>query len=287
MKKSLFILTIVILTVLSSCARIHEDAGSSGEATKNKETEMKNTSESIKETKYGVMNVDYFIWDNVKEMLEETEKINTTVLSGKVTGISFQVLDKKTGKVPTKEEKEKYELEYGHNLDNYDIYELITLYDIDVDATYKGEKAESAKIKMMGGLKDFKEEEQLAELKKYEMDYIVYQEPSYKMDIGETYLFVLGNFDGSIPTPKNPMQCIYNLKNPFEKSFIGQIEENPEDLYSMNKTKYGRTLISAMDIIKVCGEDKWGAFWTQWQKDNPVWESRINKSAVDKALANQ
>ncbi|MCL1851517.1 MAG: hypothetical protein FWF88_00590 [Peptococcaceae bacterium] len=42
---------------------------------------------------------------------------------------------------------------------------------------------------------------------------------------------------------------------------------------------------SAKDVISTFGQDKWDAFWTQWQKDNPDWETWLDKAAVEDALA--
>ncbi len=61
-----------------------------------------------------------------------------------------------------------------------------------------------------------------------------------KIEIDETYLFVLYQYEDKMPTLLNPEQGIYKLDNPLEK-----------DVYSY---------VSPKEIISYFGEEQWEAF---------------------------
>jgi len=278
--KKLLILAFALIFVLSSCAS--ESNTNSGDTTNPGETT------DSQEIRYGSIEASWLRWESPRELVE-SEYIDI-VLIGRVSDISFQVVDMRTGLTPMPDTKEKYDAEYGFDVEAWRIYSLRTVYDLDVITTYKGEGDKVTQIRMSGGIKDFCVEEQLSLLKEYGIEHIVVLEDAPEIKIGDTYLFVLHILharEGLLPTPMNMNQCIYNLRNPFEKNLINKyyISGDPESYYSKSADDYGNPIFSAMDVISVFGEDKWDAFWTQWQKDNPDWETRLNKAEVEKALA--
>ena len=115
------------------------------------------------------------------------------------------------------------------------VFELVTVYDLDVLTTYKGEGDKVTQIRMMGGLRDYRVEEQLSVMKEYGLEYITVARGAPEIKIGETYLFILSQIETTLPTPMNLHQCIYNLRDPFEKNLYHKedfINYNPADYYS-------------------------------------------------------
>jgi len=200
------------------------------------------------------------------------------ILIGKVTGISFRVED-----FSTKEQREE-----NPERDNS---ELQTYYTIDVITVYKGTAPASTRIRSLGGVKDYHVEEQYAVMEKAGFSkrivdgkpaiYIVANNPEIR--VGETYLFAVypDPFVDQCYATIGKAQSAYSLSNPFaKKGNKERLDDDPAE-YSKQIENY----ISAYEIIRTFGQDKWDSFWTWWQKENPGWESRIDKKAVDKALA--
>ena len=283
MKKILFILAIVVLFALSSCAS--ENNANPEVTTTPIETASHEETEYTGEVQYGSIHVDSFFWNSAQELVSDED--TDYVLIGKVTDISFQVMDKRTGLTPAPGAKEKYDIYYGEVAEPRWVFELVTIYDLDVLTTYKGEGDKVAQIRMMGGLRDYRVEEQLSVMKEYDLDYIPILSDAPEIKIGETYLFVLYQYDTCLPAPMSMHQGIYNLRDPFEKNTVNRsyLRDDPADYYSKSTDEYGNPIYSAKDVISVFGRDKWKEFWTQWQKDNPDWETRLDKKAVKRALA--
>jgi len=254
MKNSLCLLSTLVFVLLSACGINAKE-----------------------EVKYSIMNASWPVYEDAQELVENAK----LVFVGKVKKISFQVLDRTTVQPPTDKTEDTDRKFY-------------TMYDVDIDFIYKGKAPSPAQVRMMGGIRDYRVEEQLALMKKersindlFDGTYhISVWEEMPKFIIGETYLFVLHQYMDNSPTIMNLSQSIFLLENPFEKQDIQgrQIEENPEEYYDKNELN-GGPILSARDIVLTFGQDKWDSFWTWWQKENPGWESRIDKKAVDKVLA--
>jgi hypothetical protein len=212
---------------------------------------------------------------NVQELIETAD----LVVMGEVTGISFKVLDATTAFAPTEETKDTHRW-------------LHTIYDVRVITTYKGRAADNLQIRVMGGAKDIYVEEQLKLIKEMrawpeilEWPDEIRVEPNLPpLVTGEAYLFTLADYEAEGPTNIHPRQTIHSLNNPFEKQHHIHDNYRSSAFYSQNENDYGHPLISAYDIISEFGDEAWDAFWTKWQKDNPDWEERIDKSAVEKVL---
>jgi len=44
-------------------------------------------------------------------------------------------------------------------------------------------------------------------------------------------------------------------------------------------------MILAKDVISYFGEEDWKEFWTQWQKDNPDWDTWLDRDMAEQELA--
>ena len=184
--------------------------------------------------------------------MDDDRPSKTEIFTGKVTGISFQVLDIVTALPPADRTEDR---------DRY----LYTVYHIDIIASYKGDLRGSTQARTRGGLEDYRVEEQLRVIKEmnaWPNDGIPIQEGLPDIQIGEIYLFVTGQYETGAPALINLSQSVYNLRNPFEKHYASPGDE-----------EYA---ITAKDIISTFGQDKWDDFWTEWKSDNPDWESWID-----------
>ena len=259
-KKTALILVIILAFLLTSCA-----PNTNPDLTAD-QPEVTNA-----EARYSTMNACWSSYADAEKLVESAD----IVIAGIITDISFQVLDAKTALPP--DEKTREENRWLH-----------TIYDIDVITNYKGDMPNPAQIRIEGGVRDYRTEEQLAlikEMNAWPNDSIpTYGSEMPEIKIGETYLFALCTFDTGLPTNLIPQQSIYNLQDPFQKHTLDGRDVDTKYI-SSRTNQYGSPIISAKDVISVFGQDKWDAFWAQWQKDNPGWESRLDKAAVEKALA--
>ena len=141
-------------------------------------------------------------------------------------------------------------------------------------------------MKVVGGVKDYRIEEQLAVVKKmnaFPSGGIVILESMPNIVKGETYLFALGQGKTEIYLNMTPQQSIFSLNDPFKRQGFNE-HTNSSRYYSETVDEYGSPLISAKDVISVFGKDKWEAFWNDWQKQNPDWETWLDREAVERAL---
>lgn len=221
MKKLPYVLLILTMLMLSACGQ---------------NAQIENNTE----TQYIKMNALYRSYSNAQELVEDAD----AVFVGKVTKISFQVLDKATALLPTEETSD-------------DNLALHTIYDIDIEVSYKGDSS-IKQIRQIGGIKDFRTEEQVSILKNanaWKGGILLLEEMTKNIEIGQTYLFAVAQFETGLPTLYNPVQSFYNMHNPFEK--------HPN--------------MTAKSIISAFGQDKWDTYWNQWKVDNPNWESWIDQ----------
>lgn len=218
MKIKLVLLVVAVL-ILASC--------SAGQNPSNKNALVADTgmngSSLAYEVDYNTMSADWPIYKDVTELTEAADAI----LLGKVTGISFQVLDDRTARPPSDETEE-----WNRSLN--------TIYDIDVITSYKGDSLKNIKVRMLGGQKAVFVEEQLAALGEDAENGIPILEGMPEIKIGETYLFVLYQYKDTMPTLVNVGQGAYEIHDPLAK-----------DQYSF---------VSPKDIISYFGQDKWDEF---------------------------
>lgn len=177
----------------------------------------------INEITYSRIKADWHIYQDAQELVEAS----VLVVLGKVTGISFQVLDQRTALLPTEKTEEW----------NRSLY---TMYDIDIITMYKGSPIKSTQVRMIGGLKDSYLEEQVAVLGKDIEKGIPLMEDMPEIKIGETYLFALYQYEDTAPTLLNLEQSVFDLH-----------ELDKKDRFSF---------ISVKDVISYFGKDKWEEF---------------------------
>lgn len=144
---------------------------------------------------YEKISPDWPMYKSVDELIEVCDE----VVLGRVTNISFQVLDIRTGKTPEAGAEEFY------------CY-LYTIYDIDTIETYKGEPGDQKQVRVVGGVEGAYLTEQLAALEQ-EQATIYVLEDSVEISEGGTYLFMLDKYDDAIPTIVNVEQGIYDISN--------------------------------------------------------------------------
>jgi len=256
MKKIVYILFALTVFTLSSCGGSSIENGNSdyNSGSVYNGISVVRESSAEKEVKYSISMPSYDYYRSAVE-LTESAKI---VMTGKVTGISFQVWDAKTAQPPTEKTEERHRW-------------LHTVYDIEVATIYKGKMVEPAQIFIDGGLEDYRVDEQLKIMKEMDVqrDDINIQRGMPKIEIGETYLFVLHQHEDSIPTNMTPHLSFYNLRDP--------LITTGGKYYAKSEAQ-----MSAKDVISVFGEDKWDEFWTQWQNDNPnTWKELVDKAEAE------
>jgi len=190
-------------------------------------------------------------WESysIDEVMEKTCKNYI----GRVTGISFTLIDIHTGYAPTEKSDES------------DIF-IHTIYEIEVLISYKGNNKIHEKIEIQGGIPGEYVTEQLEVLRDAPESRRRISQFWSPLNLGEIYLFNLWQYKEEFtPTPLTPMQGIYTLQNPFES----------EEAKNNN--------ISAKDMISAFGQDKWEEFWNQWKQDNPEYLALLDQAEVEAA----
>ncbi len=172
---------------------------------------------------YNSVSADWLIYEDVADLVE---KSNIVVL-GKITDISFQVLDMRTAQPPTKDTEE-----WNHS--------LYTIYDVEVITSYKGKTSDTIQFRMMGGRKDMLTNEQLTTLGQDSVKGISIMDDMPEIQIGESYLLALYQYQDTIPTLINVEQGIFDTREPLTK-----------DSYSN---------VSLKDVVSFFGADKWNEF---------------------------
>lgn len=225
MKSKLFIMalaTVLLLTACSDTAPQDNNITSASEQNENPVSaqESNNSSEEIH---YNLISADWPVYKDVKEL---TNAGNVIVL-GKITDISFEILDRTTAEPPTSDSETE------------NCY-LNTIYSVEVITSYKGNSAETIKVRMLGGLEGVYVKEQIAVLGDKANKEIPIMDGSPNLEIGQTYLFVLYQYSDTMPTLVNVQQGVYGIDDPL--------------------TKDDHSYVSLKEIISSFGEDNWVAF---------------------------
>lgn len=210
-----YLIIIALTLALTSCSANKEPI-KEDKSVIDIDTNDKDTTDKVV---YKSMSVDWPVYEDVEELVEA----GNIILLGRVTDISFQVLDDRTGQPPSEETKETDR-------------SLYTIYDLDVITSYKGDSSETTKIRVLGGLERMYLEEQLKVLEEEEQKDIPIIKGRPNILIDETYLFVLYQYEDTMPTLVNMEQGVYQIEDPLKK-----------DWYSF---------VSAKEIISYFGEDK-------------------------------
>lgn len=217
-----FLISAMVLCLLTACSDSKKD--NSPEA------------DIFSDGTYSKMSGDWPAYGNVKELIEKAD----IVFIGKVKEFNFQILDGTTALPATETTPDISRT-------------LYTIYDIEVITPLKGNITDIENLRVMGGRTDCRTEEQLQIIKEGKADAFISGIPilaEYKdvqCEIGESYLFVLRQFETGVPTILNPEQSIYKLDDPLKYDIYGSA--------------------SPKTIITEFGEDKWNDFYSQWKND--------------------
>jgi len=206
---------------------------------------------SVSGTKYIYRTGDEVTYDNVSELIE----IADHVFTGVVENISFAIINDETGKPPTEACNPNHVI-------------LITIYDVVVMSNYKGAEQHIMRVATQGGIRGYREEEQLYLLMH---EGIVSLDGEYRILIDrglsplekdESYLFVVIDLiielDGnrSFVGILNSYQSLLDLDNPFEEV----------DSFSN---------ITVRSIISEFGITAFEEHWENWKRSIPNWEERL------------
>ena len=176
------------------------------------------------QVEYETMSFDWLVYESADELIEACDM----VVVGTVTNISFQVLDIRTGKVLEAETEDLYR-------------SLHTIYDIDIIETYKGDSKSKEQVRVIGGLEGVYVTEQLVALGQ-EQATIFVLEGLIEISEGETYLFMLDQYEDTLPTIVNVEQGIYSIS----------------DALSNGSKQDGE--ITVQEIISSFGPNEWRKF---------------------------
>lgn len=139
------------------------------------------------EVKYSVELMDWRVYETVEELVEAGD----VIVSGKITDVSFALIDPTTGNPADK----------GY---------LSTVYEVNVTTSYKGFSEKTLKFSVRGGLRDYKTEEQLKLMPK-EAQYIPILAETPDIKVGGEYLFILDRYNDAMPTIICPEQTAFAL----------------------------------------------------------------------------
>lgn len=182
---------------------------------------------------YQALSLDWPVYESADELIEACD----VVFVGTVTNISFQVLDTRTGKAAGAETEDLYR-------------SLYTIYDMDIIETYKGDSKDKEQVRIIGGLEGAYVTEQLAALGQ-EQATILILKGLIEIREGGTYLFMLNQYEDTLPTIVNPWQGIYNIS----------------DAHSNGSKQDGE--ITVQEIISSFGTNEWRKFESGFDLDEP------------------
>ena len=177
---SLVIAACMLATVLASC----RSAGLSSKQSINSTTipVASTTRHNDLDTRYIEWQYDAVSYESYEQLVEESDR----VFLGTVKSISFYMLAYETGKVI--EPGSDYPVELGN---------LCTVYEINVNTNFKGNKIDTVYLALWGGIKDYREDEQRALLASFGLpDQITLHSTNPPCIIGEEYVFTLRAKDG-------------------------------------------------------------------------------------------
>ena len=199
MKKVSLILIAAVMLALVSCQEVEFAPASEGtpqefgfeptSAEEQQDAIRNEISESAEEQdiRYSRPSVSWSLHADAESLVKNVD----CLVTGKVTGISFRVVDSKNLLPPREDWREYYKEYYGGEFEPWWAVELYTFYEVEVQTAYKGEPSKTIQVMVMGGLRDYRAEEQMAMLKEYGVDFIILCEDYPKLEIGESYLLAM------------------------------------------------------------------------------------------------
>lgn len=166
------------------------------------------------ESQVSVIDADWPYYKSAEEIID----ISTNVYTGKLTDISFEIIDYKTGEVDRSKDSQSTDRA------------IYTIYTVETTNFYKGVESPEMKIRLIGGQKGFKEEEQRELLRSAGMigendnTIIVLGGSSAELKIGETYLFCTVKGLGEYELVINPIQFALEMNSDMAKNIIKQFK---------------------------------------------------------------
>jgi len=140
---------------------------------------------------------------------------SSNVFEGKITDIRFDVIDLKTGEFASKDTKASSMF-------------LYTIYEVEVSNSYKGICTSKVYIKIIGGMKGYKEADQLTKMKEFgiynEKNGIMVLSNIESLDIGKSYMFITTGQIGDCHSIINSEQFAYDITGEEKTNTFGYNE---------------------------------------------------------------
>ena len=191
---------------------------------------------------FAPVHASIYYWGDVKEMMSSSN--SNLVFIGTIKDISFSVGINKQASMPSPS--------------------ISTKFDVDVKEVFRGEYREQYVVGVIGGMSNYKQDEQKAEwakaveeARKYN-DFsedvtwpLEYSPAVQSISIGQEYLFIAYDHGAKelVSLQGGGEQTYFDLRDPLAKNSGG---------------------FSVKDILTELGA--WDDYWVQWQKDHPDWE---------------
>lgn len=235
MKKNILIVLsfALLMFALTSCVtnspKDNELNNINGDATLSFDT---HESDENSEVAYLTMSADWPVYSSANELIEQAD----IVFTGKVTKITFAILDSTNGLPVTSETNKQHR-------------NLYTLYHVDVIDEYKGVQDTTVTFMVDGGLYNYNATEQIKLMKdnnaRFADEGIPVWDGYAGYAVGDCYLFVLSAVENTYPVLMNIEQSVYPLS-----------EISVKDITDVTQT----TDISPKSIIEIFGSDKLSSF---------------------------
>ena len=241
MKKYFLVLLAALCVVMSACASVSPSDEAADETTAAAHSGDDDEDDVLENSNisYSHMNADWPAYSSADELVDTAD----AVFLGKVTDISFAVLDMTNG-MPATESTD------------LTARELYTLYKFDILTVYKGDVSGRTHIKVPGGLQNYNEDYQTELLvengmispNNTESVLVSCSCASIDIQVGKTYLFAISSSENeSLFNIMNPNQSAFDLDSPTQAS--------PLQVFSLK------------DVLTEFGNDKWEEFYQNWSEN--------------------
>ena len=200
----------------------------------------------------------YGYYKDVDSFIEEADFIGI----GRITDIFFKILDTRTWAVA------EDNATFGNT--DIDSFFLFTIYEVEIEKTYKGEESEKIYFRMPCGIREYREAEQYAEMKRCGITnkQIPIDADDIFFEKGVRRMFALCGADLEYMYIINPIQSVLsthvkdnNSENPDEVNYYNIINRIDPPVSTditadnANKIKPGMKYSEIIDILGVPGTD--------------------------------
>ena len=188
----------MVILMLTGCSQdIIRDPQDPNLVNRDASTDSFEQTENQYNIKKSYFHADWPQYDSVESLAEAS----SNVFEGKLTNIYFDVVDLHTGESANK----------ASETSKLHIY---TIYEVEVDTTYKGVNAEKVYIKVIGGMEGYMESKQYDKLNEYgiydENVGILVLDCFEQLTVGKTYLFLTEGQVGPYHNIINNTQFAYD-----------------------------------------------------------------------------